>query len=71
MDSASSLGELNARFQTLKAKLEGILYEIYQMRASEEFKVISTCDLEEFFRDKKSELEKKYEELTNKFGKNG
>lgn len=71
LDSASSLEVLNARFQTLKAKLEGILYEIYQMRASEEFKVISTCDLEEFFRDKKSELEKKYEELTNKFGKNG
>lgn len=71
LESVSELEVLNARLQTLKAKLEEILFEIYQMRASEEFKVICSCNLNEFFAEKKSELEKSYEELITKYGKNG
>lgn len=71
LESVSELEVLNARLQTLKAKLEEILFEIYQMRSSEEFKVISSCDLDEFFEEKKAELEKTYQELITKYGKNG
>lgn len=71
LEAVSELETLTARLQTLKAKLEEILFEIYQMRASEEFKVINSGDLDEFFKEKKLELEKTYAELINKYGKNG
>lgn len=69
LEAISELEILTAKLETLKSKLDALLHELYQIKSSEEYEIISNEDVDAFFEVRKRELEQNYQELLARYSK--
>lgn len=70
LENISELEILTAKLETLKSKLEVLLQEIHVIKSTEAYSIIASESIDQFFSERKKELEENYKELKAKYSKN-